>query len=204
MTHETHSPCGCPCEREPAGHDPRRRQAIAGALAAVVPLTALGQPAAGASGATRRPEPGDRLAFQAEDRQNQEIKPADLVLGAQPTLGYPVDPKTGKALVSKANLLTIVRIKPDALKPGSAKNAADGIVAFSAVCTHYGCPVTTLHPSQTQVVCNCHGSVFDACDRGVVTQGPATRRLAMLPLAVKNGVLVVDGKFDGPIGPPTT
>ncbi|HJU38292.1 MAG TPA: Rieske (2Fe-2S) protein, partial [Tahibacter sp.] len=108
-----------------------------------------------------------------------------------------------KVLVSRVGLLTVVRLKPETLKPASAKNAADGIVAFSAVCTHYGCPVTTLHPSQSQIVCNCHGSVFDAADRGAVTQGPATRRLAMLPLAIRDGALVVAAKFDGPLGPPT-
>ena len=111
---------------------------------------------------------------------------------------------TGKVLISKANLLTVVRLKPADLKPTSARNAADGIVAFSSLCTHYGCPITTLHPSQTQIVCNCHGSVFDAANRGAVTQGPATRRLAMLPLTLKDGALVVSGKFDGPLGPPTT
>jgi rieske iron-sulfur protein len=203
-TNDIHSPCRCACEGSPQSpgdvQDRGRRQALAGALAAavpvVIPISAFGQ-----SAATRKPEPGDKLVFMADN--GKELKPADLVLGAQPTLAYPVDPKTGQALVSKANLLTVVRIKPDAMKPGSAKNAADGVVAFSAVCTHYGCPVTTLHPSQTQVVCNCHGSVFDACDRGTVTQGPATRRLAMLPLAVKDGAIVVAGKFDGPIGPPT-
>ena len=97
----------------------------------------------------------------------------------------------------------MARIAPDALKPSSAKNAADGVVAFSALCTHAGCPVTSLHPGKTQLVCNCHGSVFDACDRGTVTNGPATRRLAMLPLAVKDGVLTIAGRFDGPLGPPT-
>lgn len=194
MTHAPSRPCGCSCPPPPdAG---RRSLLAAGAAAVLVPVPALAQSA-------RKPEPGDRLAFQADDRKDQPIKPADLVVGAAPTLAYPVDPQTGKTLVSRVNLLTVVRLKPDALKPTSAKNAADGIVAFSAVCTHYGCPVTTLHPSQTQVVCNCHGSVFDAADRGTVTQGPATRRLAMLPLALKDGVLVVDGRFDGPIGVPT-
>ena len=82
-------------------------------------------------------------------------------------------------------------------------DAADGIVAYSSLCTHYGCPITTLHPSQTQIVCNCHGSVFNAADRGVVTNGPAQRRLAMLPLAIKDGAVIVTGKFDGPLGPPT-
>lgn len=187
------------CACEAASHDPGRRQAMAGALAVLLPGAAFGQSTSG----TRKPEPGDRLTFQADDRQGQALKLADLVVGAAPTMAYPVDPASGKALVSRVNLLAVARLAPDALKPTSAKNAADGVVAFSALCTHAGCPVTSLHPGKTQLVCNCHGSVFDACDRGVVTNGPATRRLAMLPLALKDGVLTIAGRFDGPLGPPT-
>lgn len=189
------SPCRCACDAAP--HDPSRRQALAGTIAVLVPAAALGQ-----SG-TRRPEAGDSLTFVAEDRLGQPLKPADLAIGAPPTLAYPVDPASGKPLVSRVNMLSVARIAPDALKPTSAKNAADGVVAFSALCTHAGCPVTSLHPGKTQLVCNCHGSVFDACDRGIVTTGPATRRLAMLPLALKDGVLTIAGRFDGPLGPPT-
>jgi len=201
--------CACRCEGEPA--DSGRRQTLCSALklAAVaalagtsLPLPTLSQEASTPSRSTK-PEPGDKLAFVIGPKIGQEILPSDLKVGAPPTLAYPLDPKTGKALVSKAGLLTVVRLKPEDIKPSSAKNAADGIVAFSAMCTHYGCPVTTLHPSQSQVVCNCHGSVFDAADRGVVTNGPATRRLAMLPLELKDGAVVVKAKFDGPLGPPT-
>jgi Rieske Fe-S protein len=173
------------------------------ALAALAPFASLGQTVAVEGARGTKPEPGDRLAFMVGERKDQEIKPADLVVGAAPTLAYPLDPASGKVLVSRVGLLTVVRLKPDSIKPASAKHTADGIVAFSAVCTHYGCPITTLHPSQSQIVCNCHGSVFDAADRGVVTQGPATRRLAMLPLAIRDGALVVAAKFDGPLGPPT-
>jgi rieske iron-sulfur protein len=201
MTKSSNAPCRCAC----AAHDPARRSLLGGALAlaALAPLAVLGETAAAQTARGTRPEPGDRLAFMLGERKDQEIKPADLVAGAAPTLAYPLDPATGKVLVSRVGLLTVVRLKPEVIKPASAKNAADGIVAFSAVCTHYGCPVTTLHPSQSQIVCNCHGSVFDAADRGTVTQGPATRRLAMLPLAITDGALVVAAKFDGPIGPPT-
>lgn len=181
------------------------------ALAALAPLAAVSggaqaQAAAQAPAATRsqKPEPGDKLAFMIGPKAGKEVKPADIEVGKPPVLAYPMDPATGKVLISKANLLTVVRLKPADLKPTSARNAADGIVAFSSLCTHYGCPITTLHPSQTQIVCNCHGSVFDAANRGAVTAGPATRRLAMLPMTIKDGALVVSGKFDGPLGPPTT
>lgn len=192
-------PGSCRCACEAASHDPGRRQALAGALAVLLPGAAFGQSASG----TRKPEPGDRLVLQSDEQKAQPLKASDLVIGAAPTLAYPLDAASGKPLASRANILTLARFKPDAFKATSAKNAADGVVAFSALCTHAGCPVTQLHPGQTQLVCNCHGSVFDACDRGTVTNGPATRRLAMLPLTVKDGVLTIAGRFDGPLGPPT-
>lgn len=196
------NPCSC---HEP---DTGRRSLLVGALAlAAAPMgVACGSAFAQGTPAARdnKPQPGDRLAFMLGDKKDKEILPADMVVGATPTLAYPLDVATGKVLVARASLIIVVRLKPEELKPSSAKNAADGIVAFSSLCTHYGCPVTTLHPGKTQVVCNCHGSVFDAADRGVVTQGPAVRRLPMLPLAIKDGAIVVAGKFDGPLGPPTS
>lgn len=46
--------------------------------------------------------------------------------------------------------------------------------AFSAVCTHQGCPVQEIADGQIQ--CNCHGSAFSIEDGSVVT-GPAARPL---------------------------
>lgn len=189
----------CPC------HQPNsiRRSLLTGGLAlAVTPFGLVCKNSFAQVSRGTKPQPGDHLAFMAGDRKDQEIKPADMIVGAAPTLAYPLDVAAGKVLASRAGLLTLARLKPEELKPSSKKNAADGIVAFSAVCTHYGCPVTTLHPSQTQIVCNCHGSVFDIADHGIVSHGPATRRLAMLPLTIKDGALVVAGQLDGPIGPP--
>lgn len=202
--------CACSCPNMPTDQavDSGRRQMLTNALAlaAMAPMAAMadGEGAEGAPKRSTKPQEGDKLAFMLGEKEGKEILPSDLKIGAEPTLAYPLDPATGKAQVAKASLLVVVRLKPEDLKPGSAKNAADGgVVAFSSMCTHYGCPITTLHPSGSQVVCNCHGSVFNAADRGVVTNGPATRRLAMLPLELKDGAIVVKGKFDGPLGPPT-
>jgi Rieske Fe-S protein len=176
---------------------------LTGALAlALTPLAAMSVPALAEGERLPKPQPGDKLAFMTGDKQGQEIKPSDLVIGAAPTMAYPLDPATGKVLESRVNLLTIVRLKPEDIGPGSQKNAADGIVAFSALCTHYGCPVTSLDPSENKIVCNCHGSVFDAGNKGAVFKGPAVRRLAMMPLAITDGALLIAGKFDGPLGPP--
>ena len=196
-----HTPIG-PSQPCGADHDRRTLLAEALALAALLPVAAM-LPCDAHAQANRRPEPGDRLAFEGGDHKGQEIRPDALKVGSEPVLAYPINAQSGQVMESRANLLTVMRLKPDDLKPSSQRNAADGIVVFSSLCTHAGCPVTSLHPSQTQLICDCHGSVFDATDRGTVTNGPATRRLAMLPVELQDGALVVARRFDGPLGPPT-
>jgi rieske iron-sulfur protein len=51
--------------------------------------------------------------------------------------------------------------------------------------------------------CACHGSQFDPRDRARVIDGPATRRLPMLPVKIIDGVLTVAGKFTGRVGAQT-
>ncbi len=128
-----HDGCGCACAcRAP---DNARRSLLTGALAlvALAPATAtrlaVAQEQPTAAKSTRKPEPGDKLAFMLGPKEGQQIQPGDIEAGKEPTLAYPMDPQTGKALVAKANLLTVVRLKPEELQPASAKNAADGIVA---------------------------------------------------------------------------
>lgn len=200
MTVEATTPrCCCSGVLADAG----RRKALGGVLAAAAsPL--LAHPAFAASGGARseRPAPGDRLAFMLGERKDQAIGRGDVEVGGAPVLAYPKDPDSGEVLASRANILAVMRVDPASLSEEAGPQAADGVVAYSALCTHNGCPVTAIDPTQTKLVCNCHGSVFDPADRGVVLDGPARRRLAMLPLRVEGGDLVVAAPFDGPLGPP--
>ncbi len=53
--------------------------------------------------------------------------------------------------------------------------------AFSATCTHQGCPVTEV--AGGTINCNCHGSRFAVAD-GVVVDGPADSPLPERPIEV--------------------
>ncbi|MEU7880249.1 Rieske (2Fe-2S) protein [Microbispora bryophytorum] len=59
--------------------------------------------------------------------------------------------------------------------------AAGEFKAFSATCTHQGCPVGSV--SNNEIVCPCHGSRFSAKD-GSVVNGPAARPLAEKKITV--------------------
>lgn len=192
--------CGCPCSRPPpTDHQRRLLGTVLGlALAGAVPVTFAQE----GKRSGKRPMAGDRLAFAMGERKGQPLTPTDIVAGEDPILAHPMT-ADGQVLESRANLIAVIRLPEDVLAPEVKPHAPAGITAYSAVCTHYGCPVTKTDAAQNALVCNCHGSAFDASRRGVVTTGPATRRLPLLPLAMDGTTLVITAGFDGPIGPPT-
>jgi ubiquinol-cytochrome c reductase iron-sulfur subunit len=107
--------------------------------------------------------------------------------------------------------LVLVRLPKSSLKlPRElAHYPADGVVAYSKICTHAGCAISLYRAPLFQpdeptpaLVCPCHYSTFNPADGGTVTFGPAGRKLPMLPLLVApNGELRAAGNFDQPVGP---
>lgn len=67
---------------------------------------------------------------------------------------------------------------------------AGDIKAFSAICTHQGCQVSSVE--NNEIHCPCHGSIFSAKD-GTVIQGPATQPLTAAGVAVDGGRVVLNG-----------
>jgi ubiquinol-cytochrome c reductase iron-sulfur subunit len=78
----------------------------------------------------------------------------------------------------------------------------DGIVAYSKLCTHVGCPVGLYQAESGLLLCPCHQSTFDVLDGARPVFGPATRPLPQLPLGLDaKGNLVARGDFSDPVGP---
>ena len=148
-----------------------------------------------------RPQENDRFVFVLGDREGEIIAPEDLRLGAPQVLAYPMDPKT--KLVrngSRLNQVLLIHLDPEELAEETRDHSAEGIVAYSAVCTHTGCDVSEWQDETKNFVCSCHYSEFDPRDGARVLSGPAPRRLAVLPLKLADGVLMAAGGFSGRVG----
>jgi ubiquinol-cytochrome c reductase iron-sulfur subunit len=78
----------------------------------------------------------------------------------------------------------------------------DGIVAYSKICTHVGCPVALYEQQTHHLLCPCHQSEFDVANHAKVIFGPAARALPQLPITVDDeGYLVARSDFTEPVGP---
>ena len=98
----------------------------------------------------------------------------------------------------------LVRVEPGLLRLPSnrAAGAPDGLVCYSKICTHAGCPVGLFLASVHQLRCPCHQSTFDVLNGAEPIYGPAPRALPQLPIEVDDqGFLLSKGDFSAPVGP---
>lgn len=193
----------------------RTRRSLLRALAAIGPLALILSPIRGtrAEGgraraktasddpARQRPQRGDHLTPLEGDGRGQALRIEGLAAGAAPMLVVPLDPESGLVRDgSRLNQVRLLRLPTEQLDAETARYAAAGVVAYSGVCSHTGCPVSEWNATTRHLVCPCHGSEFDPAARATVKNGPAPRRLAILPLREEQGVIVVRGGFRGKVG----
>jgi len=173
--------------------------AIAGGLAAFPGAArAAGEPQ---DPAKLRPQPDDRFVHVSGDKKGEEVRPDDLQKGAAQLLAWPLDPQTRTVRDgSLLNQVLIVRLDTADLDDATKSRAADGIVAYSAICTHAQCPVTGWNGDKKLLHCPCHQSDYDPSQNAKVVFGPAPRSLPALPLRIDGGVLVAAAAFTGRIG----
>jgi len=107
------------------------------------------------------------------------------------------------AKAKAAVILTRMEPKDQTFSDRSPANwSVEGIVAYSKICTHVGCPISLKEQQSHHLLCPCHQSTFDLADGGRVLFGPAARALPQLPLMVDpEGYLVARSAFQQPVGP---
>jgi quinol---cytochrome c reductase iron-sulfur subunit len=196
------------------------RNSLLGAMAmlglpAIVLLRDLGPlPGSKLSGTVWRP--GVRVV---NDVDGTPIRPSQVQIGqlinAEPALffderkpdGTVVPAKyTGTSLLNeKAKAAVIVvRMPVKDIRPykSRANWGVDGILCYSKICTHVGCPISLYEQQTHNVLCPCHQSTFALADNGKVLFGPAARSLPQLPLGVdSDGYLIAMSGFHEPVGP---
>jgi len=185
--------------------DQTRRTLILAALATGIAASGSAADDEDQPGSDERPQKGDVLVFSEGEHSGEIIKPQDLKLGGPPVRAWPKDPTTSVIRKgSRLNEILVVRLDPAELDDETRARAADGFVAYSAICSHAGCPVTGwvqgAAGDKDILKCFCHNSEYDPRQSAQVVFGPAPRRLAALPLATSEASLTVAGKFAGKVG----
>ncbi|WP_200214566.1 QcrA and Rieske domain-containing protein [Micromonospora coerulea] len=94
-----------------------------------------------------------------------------------------------------------VRLEPQRFSRPPAGGHLDGLVVWSLLCTHAGCPVRSYLKGTGQLLCPCHQSSFDLLAGARPVAGPAARALPGLPIEVgPDGFLRATGDFTAPPG----
>ena len=198
------------------GRRPLIRNSMIGALAmlglpAIVALRDLG------------PLPGDALAHTVwrrgmrivNDVSGTPIRPDEVEIGqlvnAEPAVFFETDADgepvmdAHEVLIEKAkDAAILVRMQPRDITPATNREnwGVDGILCYSKICTHVGCPISLWEQQSHHLLCPCHQSTFDLADNGKVIFGPAGHALPQLPMGVDDeGYLIALSDFKEPVGP---
>ncbi len=142
------------------------------------------------------------------DPEMTPIKASDVTIGSV----FHVMPETLKdskhVLEDKGKAaVLIMRLDPAEFDSGARGQKAltwghEGIVAYSKICTHVGCPVGLYEQQTHHLLCPCHQSTFDVTKDCEVIFGPAKRPLPQLKITVDDaGYLVAPEGFHEPVGP---
>ncbi|GAA3037243.1 ubiquinol-cytochrome c reductase iron-sulfur subunit [Actinokineospora globicatena] len=160
---------------------------------------------------------GERVFLRRATGDPEEVvlvKPSDLDAGGMETV-FPFRESErkdhealSKALKRSDNPVMIIRLRPeDAAKVIKHQGQEDfnygDYYAYTKICSHLGCPTSLYEQRTNRILCPCHQSQFNALEYAKPIFGPATRKLAQLPIAVdeETGYLYARSDFIEPVGP---
>ena len=107
--------------------------------------------------------------------------------GGESPSGSESDAGGGGGLVATADVPVGGGVILDEKKIVVTQPKSGDFKAFTAVCTHQSCTVSSV--KNGTISCPCHGSTYSAAD-GSVTNGPATRPLRAIAISVEGDEIV--------------
>ncbi|RZS38892.1 menaquinol-cytochrome c reductase iron-sulfur subunit precursor [Herbihabitans rhizosphaerae] len=142
------------------------------------------------------------------------VKPGDLDAGSMETV-FPFRKSEehdqhalSQALKRGDNPVMLIRLRTeDARKVVKHEGQEDfnygDFYAYTKICSHLGCPTSLYEQRTNRILCPCHQSQFDALEYAKPIFGPATRKLAQLPIAVdeETGYFYARSDFIEAVGP---
>ena len=147
-----------------------------------------------------RPKEGD-LLVSVDSESPVPLQPKDIPIGGPPMVAWAMD-QVGNLVRkgSRLNKVLLLRLDPATLVGITKDRAADGVVAYSAICPHAGCEVDAWVDDQKILECSCHYSRYNPRNGAAVLDGPAPRALPALPLKIVDGNLAVAKPFTARVG----
>jgi ubiquinol-cytochrome c reductase iron-sulfur subunit len=144
--------------------------------------------------------------YLTTDPFGTKIKAEDVTLGSVFHVipnGLEALPEDQKLEAKAKAAVLLVRLDPQEIHSQKERDwGYHGIVAYSKICTHVGCPVALYEQHTHHLLCPCHQSTFDITDDCKVIFGPASRPLPQLQITVDaEGYLIAKGDFHEPVGP---
>jgi len=140
----------------------------------------------------------------------EPIRPEDMEVGqlvnALPATYEEIPEEQGAERLTARAFASVILIRMEldefVIEPGREDWHIDGILCYSKICTHVGCPISLYEQQTHNMLCPCHQSTFALADNGKVVFGPARRPLPQLALEVDaEGYLAAQGDFPQPVGP---
>ena len=192
---------GAERQQEACASAPRRRLLCAALAAGLGSSISARATAADADPSKQLAQVGDELAFASWEDDPRVVTPADVVLDAAPLSVYPRDPASGVTRENaRLNQVLLLRLDPARMNDATRVRAVDGILAYSAICTHAACAVSEWQADTRQLICPCHSSAYDPAQGAARVTGPTLRALPALPLKLAGDKLVIAGPFSAALG----
>jgi Rieske Fe-S protein len=177
---------------------PTRRDVVASTIGLFGLVVATDAAGAAKKPDSMPPQPGDRFQITKGPLKGELLRPDLLKAGDAPVTGYPFESASETLRRrNRFNRLLLVKLDPAEMDEPTRAAAADGVLVYSAVCTHRGCTLDSWKGEERHFRCPCHLSEFNALSEGSVRGGPAKTPLAMVPLTLDDeGFVIAAAEFN--------